>query len=98
MIYRQGDILLKPISNIPKNTTKKDLILAHGEITGHCHQFLDTINVTCYELQQQQFVDVYQDSELVHNEHDTLLIESGKYEVIRQREVDLLNEIRKVVD
>lgn len=98
MLYRQGDILLKPIKSIPKDVKKKDLILALGEATGHMHQFIDPNLVSVYELNAQQFVEVYEQAPLVHNEHDTLQIEKGIYEVVRQREVDLLNEIHKVID
>lgn len=98
MIYRQGDILLKPIRIIPKRAKKKNLILAEGETTGHLHQFIDSVNVTCYELNNQQYIDVINQSDLVHNEHDTLSINIGKYKCVRQREVDLSNEIRRVED
>jgi len=99
MLYRQGDILLKPISQFPSNIfKKKDLIIAYGEITGHTHQFTDPNLVSVYELNQQLFVEIEDTSELVHDEHNTLLIPQGKYEVIRQREVDLSEEIRKVMD
>lgn len=98
MIYRQGDILLKPIDQFPKNIKKKNLVLAYGEATGHCHQFLDTNVVAVYEVNQQQYVEVFNEVELHHEEHENLMIEKGKYEVIRQREVDLTNEIRRIAD
>jgi len=99
MIYRQGDILLSPIKKLPENIKqKKSLVLVEGEATGHCHQFLDFDLVACYELDQQQYVEVFEQAPLVHEEHDTLQIPKGKYEVIRQREVSLLEEIRKVMD
>ena len=115
MIYRQGDILLKSVSQLPKGIKKKNLILAYGEATGHCHQFIDSNIVAVYELENQnpyvynnqiqqhmdsnqQFVEVFNDAELVHEEHNNLIILSGKYEVIRQREVDLTNEIRRIAD
>ena len=115
MIYRQGEILLKPIDQFPKGIKKKDLILAYGEATGHCHQFLDSNIIAVYELDSknpyvynnqvqehmdlnQQFVEVFDDAALVHEEHNNIIIPSGKYEVIRQREVDLTNEIRRIMD
>ena len=98
MIYRQGDIVLKTINEIPKNVKKKNLILAYGEATGHMHQFLDANLVTVYELNQQQFVEGFQESNLVHNEDGTLQIPQGIYEVVQQREKDLTEEIRQVID
>lgn len=99
MIYRQGDILLLPINNIPEKVKKKDLILAYGEATGHMHQFIDSVNVSVYELNQQQFVNINSEyTDLIHNEHNTLKIPRGMYKVVNQREVDLTNEIRQVLD
>lgn len=98
-IVRQGDILLKPIEEFPSNLKKKDLVLAYGEATGHMHQFIDPMAVSVFEsLSSQQFVDVIEDSMLTHQEHNDLLVPKGKYEVINQREVDLSEEIRRVID
>ena len=99
MIYRQGDVLLKPIEELPIGRRKKDLILAYGESTGHLHQFLDPTLVSVYECNNQQYVHVSSEfADLVHNEHGTLSIPAGKYKVIQQREVDLSEEIRRVLD
>lgn len=39
--YRQGDVLIERIANVPANAKKqkksKSIILAHGEVTGHHH-------------------------------------------------------------
>jgi len=98
MLYRQGDVLLKPIKTIPPEAASKNLILVEGEATGHYHQFLDHVNVAVFELSGQQYVQVQQASELIHDEHDTLFIPKGLYEVIIQREVNLLEEIHRVMD
>jgi len=98
MIYRQGDVLLKSIQSIPSNAKRKNLVLAEGEITGHLHQFIDQANVSVYEANNIQFVQVTMDSDLIHDEHETLIVAKGLYEVVQQQEVDLLNEIRKVID
>lgn len=97
-LYRQGDVLLKPITEIPKNAKKKDLILAHGEVTGHCHQFVDASIVSVFLYNETQYVEVFHPAELIHDEHGKQLIHVGNYEVVRQREVDLSEEIRKVND
>jgi hypothetical protein len=40
-IYRQGDVLIERISEIPSKAQKQEkakrIILAHGEVTGHHH-------------------------------------------------------------
>lgn len=98
MLYRQGDILLKPIAQFPNGIKKKNLVLAYGEATGHCHQFMDSNIVSVFELNQQQYVEISNNAELFHEEHDNLIIPKGKYEVIRQQEVDLTNELRRIED
>lgn len=94
---RQGDVYLKEVKSIPK-LPKKDNTLALGEITGHSHRF-NSKNVQCYGvLEQQQFINVKQDSELIHEDHANLTIPKGKYEVIIQREFDVVEGIRQVMD
>lgn len=44
--YRQGDVLLVPVDEIPAELTPVQrengrLILAHGEVTGHAHAIVD---------------------------------------------------------
>ena len=38
--YRQGDVLIERVSQLPKQPAKKKgrVILAHGEVTGHAHE------------------------------------------------------------
>jgi hypothetical protein len=40
-LYRQGDVLLERIVKIPRGMTKQSpvdqIVLAHGEATGHAH-------------------------------------------------------------
>ncbi len=42
-IYRQGDVLIRRIQNLPKQTATPRLngILAYGEVTGHAHKVED---------------------------------------------------------
>jgi hypothetical protein len=95
---RQGDVLLIPISRIPKNTkpvAREDgrLILAHGEITGHAHAILDeraelVTSDQAAEL-EAMFLLVHGEESvsLVHEEHGTIEIPAdGPYEVRRLRE------------
>jgi hypothetical protein len=98
MIYRQGDVLIKKVDEIPKNLKKKNNILAYGEVIGHKHQFVNQNVTTLVNNQEQQYIDVQQDSILQHEEHDNITIEKGKYIVIQLREVDLLGEVRQVLD
>ena len=43
--YRQGDVLIVSVEDIPKNATPLEvdrIILAHGEVTGHAHAISST--------------------------------------------------------
>lgn len=96
--YRQGDILLIPIQAIPEQAKKARrkngrLVLAEGEATGHAHAVLDR-TATLYELfspgdvaeLRQRFLNVTAEVALVHDEHATIQLPPGEYEVRRQRE------------
>jgi hypothetical protein len=94
---RHGDVILQQVESV-KGKQKKvnECILAEGEVTGHFHKLSGQILESQFE--DERFIEVIADSELTHQEHDTLLIPKGKYKVIIQREVDLLGEVRQVMD
>ena len=95
-MYRQGDILLIPIDQVPPGTkpVKREngkLILAHGEITGHHHAFdtdVENVELVSKEDAAELYLLVYGDETvpLTHQEHATIPVAPGKYEVRRQRE------------
>jgi len=100
-MYRQGDVLVRPIQKLPDGVKKskvKRVVLAEGEVTGHCHEILDVENV---ELLQDAdgnlYLDVKEPAELTHQEHSTITIPPGTYEIVRQREYSP-EEIRRVAD
>lgn len=104
-VYRQGDVLLVPLEHAPKPATPVmqrpgRLILAEGEATGHAHAILDdAAELVTAEWPRRLYLIVggTRPVELVHEEHATLLIEPGTYEVRRQREYSP-DEIRRVPD
>lgn len=64
------------------------LVLAEGEVTGHHHR-VSTKGVKMYEVDGVLYLDVpprVEGAELVHDEHDTLLIGPGLHRVSGQRE------------
>lgn len=98
LMYRQGDILLKKIkkTELGTKTGEHEKVLAEGEVTGHKH----IMRGSCafYEKDGKVQVQVEREAELTHEEHATIMIPRGTYRVVRQREVNLLGEIRKVSD
>ena len=92
-LIRQGDLLLVPVDALPEHTRNRTdgrrIVLAEGEATGHAH-VIDDVRV---ELRDsgwggRRFIVVEEDAtvSLEHDEHDTLTVSSGIYEVRIQRE------------
>jgi hypothetical protein len=92
IIVRQGDVLLRSVPDIPaaaREVPRDDgrLVLAYGEVTGHAH-VLDAPPEEAKLLsmgERARFVRLMRDVELRHEEHDTLSIPAGTYQVIQQR-------------
>lgn len=100
--YRQGDVLVTPIQTIPTSakpvTSRKRIVLAEGEVTGHCH----AIDYSAKQMQvladgSQLYLRVKQPVVLTHQEHSAATIEPGDYMVVRQVEM-WLDEVRQVAD
>lgn len=96
MMYRQGDVLLRKIDKIPTGAKKKNNTVALGEVTGHHHTFDGGAQV--FEMVGQQFVDIPKSSTLIHQEHAPITFPPGKYAVILQREFDVVEGVRQVLD
>jgi hypothetical protein len=94
MTYRQGDVLIRRVDAIPEalNTVPKDdgrVILAYGEITGHAHAVLGDVQLLAADVEEMElrFLRVEGDmAQVVHEEHGTITLPPGDYEVRRQRE------------
>ena len=92
---RQGDVLITRIAALPTALKKvprdnERVILAYGEVTGHshalaerhCELFTPTApggSVTYLEVKKAI-------AALTHDEHATIELEPGVYEITRQRE------------
>ena len=91
-LYRQGDVLIMPIDNIPnKKSLKKTkrCTLALGEVTGHHHTIHDgAVGYADDKLSLAKYIEVTDSSggALTHQEHDTITLPEGVYKVIGQVE------------
>lgn len=97
--YRHGDVLIVPIDSLPGKLTPVArqagrVILAEGKVTGHAHAIVEK-EVSLYELvtpgdvadMRRRFLRVENEvANLVHEEHATIALPPGQYEVIRQQE------------
>lgn len=94
---RHGDLLLKRVSDIPKTNKLEGKTLAEGETTGHKHTLQGLVQL--YGEKDVQFVEVKQDTILTHQEHKTVQVPEGVYELIHEREYNPFDEqVRRVVD
>jgi hypothetical protein len=104
MQFRQGDVLITP-ATIPataKRRTMKQIVLAEGEATGHCHQVKDPVGRCTPYVDESNgepvlYLRVRKATPVVHEEHDTAVLEPGEYVVRRQVEF-WLDEVRQVMD
>lgn len=99
-IYRQGDVLIMPVSSIPKNKVKTNKVtLALGEVTGHHHSI--SFGAIGYADDEKALAEYFEikgaSADLTHQEHDTITIPKGKYRKIIQVEYTP-QEIRNVAD
>lgn len=106
-MYRQGDVLLIPVSEIPSQAKAIEsrggrVVLAEGESTGHAHT-VETGVATLYSTAESadRWLRVHQQAGsvalLTHQEHTPITLPPGDYAVRRQREYSPA-EIRHVVD
>ena len=93
---RHGDVILEVVDRKLAGSRKNRIVLAEGEVTGHKH-VLSGLLQECF-VDGERYVCVMGDAQLTHQEHETLLIPEGSYRVVMQREVDLLGEVRQVMD
>ena len=99
VMYRQGDVLLRKVESIPEDAKPSDDdIILKGEATGHAHRIVNGTIFTRSSWPIQMFVEASAGATLVHEEHESILIEPGFYEVIRQREYDPKSRSRFVED
>lgn len=106
--FRQGDILIIRITEIPKQAKpmKKregSLILAEGETVGHCHEITEK-TAKGFLVGDAIYLDLKKKTELFHPDHNDpknnkipQILEIGKYRVIRQSEYRR-KELKKVID
>jgi hypothetical protein len=103
-MWRQGDVLVVPVESIPENVkpVKREngnVVLAHGEVTGHAHA-IKSEHAALFSDPTLMAIFMTVGTETVlleHQEHETISIPPGNYRVIRQREYHP-GELRQVED
>lgn len=89
MLYRHGDVLIEKVRTMPEDSKKQQhLVLAEGELTGHCHRIQEEDAATLYRSQSRGLflrIDERQ-ATVVHEEHGPIELPRGLYRVWQQRE------------
>jgi len=86
-MYRQGDLLFVECDSVPEDSKlQEDGIIARGEVTGHMHRISDSSKALLMLCGAVAYIKAIHEAEVVHDEHDTIVLPPGKYEVVRQRE------------
>lgn len=101
-IYRQGDIIIKPVGEIPQESIPtKETVIAYGEVTGHAHRFPEGAGAIFeHPATRRRFLRVIPGGlRITHEEHEDIPLPPGDYELIQQREWNWFEEeVRRVAD
>jgi len=104
-VARQGDVLLFKVGALPKGAvevkTKGDVILAHGEVTGHAHRIrreqTEKPSARIFDLGAERYLQITERVALTHEEHSAIFLEAGVYRQAYQHE-EKRAEITRVAD
>ena len=105
MIVRQGDVMLFKVAELPKGAieveTKGDVILAHGEVTGHAHRIkreqTEKPSARLFDVGAERYLQIAERVALTHEEHSAIFLEAGVYRQAFQFE-EKRAEIQRVAD
>ncbi len=106
--YRQGDVLLLEVDQIPDGATditpkSGPIVLALGEATGHAHA-IQRGGVRLLERGARRYLDVKKPVSIKHEEHDAIALPPGLYETRDFKGVGIIQveyapgELRRVED
>lgn len=100
-VIQQGDVELRRITELPHGAAAVQPgpighVLATGESTGHAHT-IESTKARTFRLGERLFVEVTEPAELEHQEHATVTLPVGTYEVGLVREFDPFAEAARSV-
>lgn len=96
--FEQGDVLIKEVKTVPAEAKSiENKVLAHGE-SGHIHQFRGN-TAQMFVLNENTYMKVFRDTPIEHEEHKTIILPPGDYQIDRVKEYDhFIEEARYVAD
>jgi hypothetical protein len=87
-IYRQGDVVLRPVSRLPKYANKAGEQLSISSENGNPHTMQAAVYIARRNRQMLQYVVLENEEKMTHPQHPTLVIPAGIYEVSNVHERD----------
>lgn len=98
---RHGENLLLPVEKIEGKTKRyTQYIVGHSE-TGHHHVLESTKEFDVVIKDDELFLQLFAPANLVHkkqiDKHNTLVVQPGKYKVIRKSEYDPWQQVMREV-
>ena len=100
-LWRQGDIYIQEFPSLPEGCSRmKGGVIARGEATGHAHRLSSTRGAKLYLAAQPKpnerpikpgliYLEVsVPECAIEHQEHASIRLTTGVYEIWRQREFD----------
>jgi hypothetical protein len=94
IMYRQGDLLIIEANNVPEEAVKLNTLNILGSsVTGHVHKLTKNSSVVyshtpTWDRRGNFYLIIKEPDKLVHEEHKSIDLPVGVYEVRRQREVN----------
>lgn len=102
---QQGDVILRRVTKsnlkgaIKLNPDQRGIVLAEGEVTGHYHAIENIDDAELYRIGEKMLLSIKEPVELTHQEHGTVSITPGVWEVGIVKEYDYFQEMeRNVID
>ena len=91
-MYRQGDVWIEKVAAVPSGLApvareNGQLVLAHGEVTGHMHAVAELDAEMFTERDGTLYLRAPSGCVVTHQEHAPVTLPAGKtFRVVRQRE------------
>ena len=101
MLIQQGDVLFLQVNNLPVGGEKKETdVIVEGEFTGHAHRIdrrADQLSAFLYLVAGTLYLKNLEMCRVVHEEHNTVELPPGVWQIGRVREYDHFGEEAKMV-
>lgn len=99
---QQGDVVLRKLKSMPDGKaeviSRKRLVIAEGEHTGHAHVIEDD-EAELIQVGERMLLKLTKSATVTHEEHKPIRLSPGIWEVGRVKEFDYMSMMeRQVVD